>query len=46
MAFIKATKCHHRTSTRSEIIKGTSQCREFAIVRVSGAGDGTIKLDG
>ena len=29
VAFIKGTKCHHRTSTRSDIIKGTSQIRLF-----------------
>ena len=31
MAFIKATKRRHLVSTRSDIIKGTLQCREFAI---------------
>ena len=31
VAFIKATKCHHRVNTCYDIIKGTSQCREFAI---------------
>jgi hypothetical protein len=31
VAFIKATKRHHWTSTRSEIIKGTLQCHKFAI---------------
>jgi hypothetical protein len=31
VAFIKATKRHHRTSTRSKILKGTLQCRKFAI---------------
>jgi hypothetical protein len=31
MAFIKAAKRRHRVSTRSDIIKGTLQCREFAI---------------
>ncbi len=29
VAFIKATKCHHRTSTHSDIIKGTRQVRLF-----------------
>ena len=31
VAFIKATKRHHRASTHSDIIQGTSQCRKFAI---------------
>jgi hypothetical protein len=31
VAFIKATKRCHQVSTRSDFIKGTSQCREFAI---------------
>jgi hypothetical protein len=31
MAFIKATKRRHRASSRSNIIKGTLQCREFTI---------------
>ena len=33
MAFIKATKRRHRASTRSNIIKGTLQCRKFAIIK-------------
>ena len=35
MAFLKATKRCHRASTHSYRIKGTSQCREFAILRSS-----------
>jgi len=31
IAFIKATKRRHWASTRSNIIKGTLQCRKFAI---------------
>ena len=29
--FHKSHECHHRVSTRSDIIKGTSQCRKFTI---------------
>ena len=47
MAFIKATKRCRWVSTRSKFIKGTSQCREIQyLLRVSGAGDGAIELDG
>jgi hypothetical protein len=47
VAFIKATKRHHRASTRSDIIKrDIAMPRIHYLLRVSGAGDGAIELDG
>jgi hypothetical protein len=46
VGFIKATKRHHRASTRSDITNRSSQCWDLAWFWGRGVGDGTILYGG